>query len=176
MRAAVLTEVNQPLEILDLEQEPPKANEVRVQVKAAGVCMSDWPTGLYWRRPAEAFLRSGSAWLGRSQKDGLPSCRGGTCVTVQGHQLAHREGVAWSLPLSNREREWTPRRATLLCSPPCRFLRTRRLDFGLPNFGFGLFCVRCSWDFRRSREALARTVDTQKEKTAGCRLEAGLKE
>ena len=53
MRAAVLTEVNQPLQILDLEQEPPKANEVRVQVKAAGVCMSDlhimngdWPMPL----------------------------------------------------------------------------------------------------------------------------------
>src|SRR3974377_957924 len=42
MRAAVLTEVNKPLQILDLEQEAPKANEVRVQVKGAGVCMSDW--------------------------------------------------------------------------------------------------------------------------------------
>src|SRR5262245_50940853 len=42
MRAAVLTEVDKPLQILDLEQEAPKANEVRVQVKAAGVCMSDW--------------------------------------------------------------------------------------------------------------------------------------
>src|SRR5436309_8717448 len=42
MRAAVLTEVNKPLQILDLEQEGPKAGEVRVQVKAAGVCMSDW--------------------------------------------------------------------------------------------------------------------------------------
>jgi len=42
MRAAVLTEVNKPLQILDLEQEGPKAGEVRVAVKAAGVCMSDW--------------------------------------------------------------------------------------------------------------------------------------
>jgi Zn-dependent alcohol dehydrogenase len=42
MRAAVLTEVNKPLEILDLEQEGPKAGEVRVEVKAAGVCMSDY--------------------------------------------------------------------------------------------------------------------------------------
>jgi Zn-dependent alcohol dehydrogenase len=42
MRAAVLSEINKPLQILDLEQEPPKAGEVRVQVKAAGVCMSDW--------------------------------------------------------------------------------------------------------------------------------------
>jgi S-(hydroxymethyl)glutathione dehydrogenase / alcohol dehydrogenase len=42
MRAAVLTEVNAPLQILDLEQEGPKAGEARVQVRAAGVCMSDW--------------------------------------------------------------------------------------------------------------------------------------
>lgn len=42
MRAAVLTGINQPLEILDLEQEGPKAGEARVTVKAAGVCMSDW--------------------------------------------------------------------------------------------------------------------------------------
>ena len=37
MRAAVLTEVNKPLEILDLEQEGPKQFEARVKVKAAGV-------------------------------------------------------------------------------------------------------------------------------------------
>src|SRR5579884_1864892 len=42
MRAAVLTAVNRPLEILDLEQQGPKAGEARVAVKAAGVCMSDW--------------------------------------------------------------------------------------------------------------------------------------
>jgi S-(hydroxymethyl)glutathione dehydrogenase / alcohol dehydrogenase len=42
MRAAVLTEVNKPLQILDLEQDPPQAGEARVKVKAAGVCMSDW--------------------------------------------------------------------------------------------------------------------------------------
>ena len=42
MRAAVLTAVHKPLEILDLKQEGPKAGEVRVKTKAAGVCMSDW--------------------------------------------------------------------------------------------------------------------------------------
>jgi S-(hydroxymethyl)glutathione dehydrogenase / alcohol dehydrogenase len=53
MQAAVLTAINAPLEILDVEQEGPKAREVRVRVKAAGVCMSDlhimigdWPTKL----------------------------------------------------------------------------------------------------------------------------------
>jgi S-(hydroxymethyl)glutathione dehydrogenase / alcohol dehydrogenase len=42
MRAAVLTAVNKPLELVDLKQDPPKAGEVRVKVRAAGVCMSDW--------------------------------------------------------------------------------------------------------------------------------------
>ena len=41
-RAAVLTAVNKPLEIMELEQDGPKAGEVRVKVRAAGVCMSDW--------------------------------------------------------------------------------------------------------------------------------------
>jgi S-(hydroxymethyl)glutathione dehydrogenase/alcohol dehydrogenase len=41
-RAAVLTAVNKPLEIMELEQEGPKAGEARVKVRAAGVCMSDW--------------------------------------------------------------------------------------------------------------------------------------
>ena len=41
-RAAVLTKANTPLEILELEQEGPKAGEARVKLKAAGVCMSDW--------------------------------------------------------------------------------------------------------------------------------------
>jgi S-(hydroxymethyl)glutathione dehydrogenase / alcohol dehydrogenase len=51
MKAAVLTALNAPLEILDVEQEGPKVGEVRVRVKATGVCMSDlhimigdWPT------------------------------------------------------------------------------------------------------------------------------------
>jgi hypothetical protein len=33
-----------------------------------------WPTK--HRSRGGYYLRSGSAWLGRSQKDGLPSCRG----------------------------------------------------------------------------------------------------
>ena len=66
MRAAVLTEVNKPLQILDLEQEPPKANEVRVQVKAAGVCMSDWLGRCRSRwcsdtRPPASWWRTGRA-------------------------------------------------------------------------------------------------------------------
>jgi S-(hydroxymethyl)glutathione dehydrogenase/alcohol dehydrogenase len=42
MRAAVLTAVHKPLELLDLKQDGPKPGEVRIKVRAAGVCMSDW--------------------------------------------------------------------------------------------------------------------------------------
>ena len=51
MKAAVLTEIGKPFELLALEQEGPKAAEVRVRVDATGICMSDlhiqmgdWPT------------------------------------------------------------------------------------------------------------------------------------
>src|SRR5262249_40397290 len=57
--------------------------------------------GLLGVAPRWAFSRSGSAWLGRSQKDGLPSCCGDMRIPVQGHQLAHRGEAAWSLTLSN---------------------------------------------------------------------------
>ena len=41
MKAAVLYEPNQPLKIEELEQDPPKAGEVRVKMGAAGLCASD---------------------------------------------------------------------------------------------------------------------------------------
>src|SRR5258705_8540779 len=42
MKAAVLYKANMGLEVVDVEQQGPKAGEARVKVKAAGVCMSDW--------------------------------------------------------------------------------------------------------------------------------------
>jgi Zn-dependent alcohol dehydrogenase len=59
MRAAVLTEINTQLQIVDLEQEPPRNDEVRVHVKAAGVCMSDWHRRRdrgQTRRPCDLFV------------------------------------------------------------------------------------------------------------------------
>lgn len=41
MRAAVMTEVNKPLEILDVDVDAPQANEVLIRTAAAGVCHSD---------------------------------------------------------------------------------------------------------------------------------------
>jgi S-(hydroxymethyl)glutathione dehydrogenase/alcohol dehydrogenase len=42
MKAAVLYKPNTPLEVVEVEQQGPKAGEARVKVKAAGVCHSDW--------------------------------------------------------------------------------------------------------------------------------------
>ena len=41
MRAAVLYEFNQPLQIKELSQDSPKYGEVRVELGAAGICASD---------------------------------------------------------------------------------------------------------------------------------------
>ena len=41
MKAAVLHETNQPLVIEQVDIDPPKANEVKVKISAAGVCRSD---------------------------------------------------------------------------------------------------------------------------------------
>ncbi|MCP4035967.1 MAG: Zn-dependent alcohol dehydrogenase [bacterium] len=41
MRGAVLRNVNEKLEIVDLELDPPRAGEVRIDVVASGVCRSD---------------------------------------------------------------------------------------------------------------------------------------
>jgi S-(hydroxymethyl)glutathione dehydrogenase / alcohol dehydrogenase len=42
MKAAVLYEANQPLQVVEVEQEDPKVGEARVKVMATGVCHSDW--------------------------------------------------------------------------------------------------------------------------------------
>ena len=42
MKAAVLFEPNTPLQIVECELDPPKALEVRVRMRASGVCQSDW--------------------------------------------------------------------------------------------------------------------------------------
>jgi S-(hydroxymethyl)glutathione dehydrogenase/alcohol dehydrogenase len=42
MKAAVLYKPNTQLEVVEVEQEAPRAGEARVRVKAAGVCHSDW--------------------------------------------------------------------------------------------------------------------------------------
>ena len=40
-KAAVCAGVDQPLEVVDVDLDPPKAGEVRVRMGASGVCHSD---------------------------------------------------------------------------------------------------------------------------------------
>jgi S-(hydroxymethyl)glutathione dehydrogenase/alcohol dehydrogenase len=42
MKAAVLYEANTPLQVVDVQQQGPKAGEARVRVMATGICHSDW--------------------------------------------------------------------------------------------------------------------------------------
>ena len=42
MKSAVLNNVGGPFLIQDVELQPPQKNEVRVKLKAAGLCHSDW--------------------------------------------------------------------------------------------------------------------------------------
>jgi len=42
MKAAILYKPNTPLEVVEVQQQGPKAGEARVRVKAAGICHSDW--------------------------------------------------------------------------------------------------------------------------------------
>ena len=44
VRAAVLGAVDAPLEIVDLDLDPPRAGEVLVRIAASGVCHSDVST------------------------------------------------------------------------------------------------------------------------------------
>src|SRR5262249_43769366 len=109
--------------------------------------------GLLGVAPRWAFSRSGSAWLGRSQKDGLPTCRGGHALRFKAIN-SRTGGSPVAAPFysgASARREWTPRRETLPCSPPCR-------SSAQDSPGVGdLFGARSSRDFWRSREALAPT-------------------
>jgi len=103
-----------------------------------------WPTGIVPR---------GGLFPGRAARGPVAprkmACRpaaGVNATAVQGHQLAHRGGAAWSLPLSKREREWTPRRATSLCSPSCRCSAQSRLGRGIETF-----LARCFLPSEQSR-------------------------
>jgi hypothetical protein len=64
---------------------------------------------------------SGSARLGRSQKDGLPSRSRYVSTSSRPSTRATGRGAAWSLPPFNREQRWTPKQETAFsCSRPYR--------------------------------------------------------
>jgi hypothetical protein len=109
---------------------------VRIFYQSVDTADRAWPTSI---APQRVSFRSGSAWLGRSQKDGLPPRPGlREHSSVQGHQLA-LEGAAWSLPLSNRERGMEVKRTrdlVLLAAPSllCALFGLVATLFGVPSF------------------------------------------
>jgi hypothetical protein len=114
-----------------------------------------WPT---WHHSAAGFFPVGQR-AARSLPERWPAdLPRGIRIPVQGHQLAHRGGAAWSLPLPNREGNGRqintrPCLAHRLVAP----LRNRRLDCGSRCFCLDLFCARGSRHSRRSLEAPALT-------------------
>jgi hypothetical protein len=75
---------------------------------------------------------------------------------VQGHRLA-LEGQRPCCPISNRERKWTPRSATVLCLRLCRSFAQALLGLWITLFSALSFLCSCSCDCQRSRESLALT-------------------
>src|SRR4029450_6377681 len=64
MKAAILHKANTPLEVVQVEQQGPKAGEARVRVKAAGICHSDWHVmNGDWTMPLPMVLGHGAAGI-----------------------------------------------------------------------------------------------------------------
>src|SRR5215472_10094602 len=98
------------------------------------------------QRVARSFLERWPADLSRD-----------ISLPVQGHQLAHRGGAAWSLPLliggGNGRQVARPCFALL----PVAVLRSLRLCGGSRHFWLGIFCPRYSRNARRGLWAAALT-------------------
>src|SRR5262249_16273950 len=96
------------------------------------------PTGLgLLASPRGGFPRSGGAWLGRSQKDGLPSCcgGGGHMRRFKGLNCAAEKGAARSLPLSSRERDMDAKSS----DPEGQHVGCPSLPAALPSGAFSMW-------------------------------------
>jgi NDMA-dependent alcohol dehydrogenase len=81
VRAAVLFKPNTPLEILDVDQEGPRAGEARVRVMATGVCHSDWHImNGDWESPVPIVLGHEAAGLVEEVAAGVGNVRPGDHV------------------------------------------------------------------------------------------------
>jgi NDMA-dependent alcohol dehydrogenase len=81
MNAAVLYKPNTPLEVVDVEQEPPRAGEARVRVMATGVCHSDWHIANGdWASPLPVVLGHEAAGLVEETGAGVTAVRPGDHV------------------------------------------------------------------------------------------------
>ena len=97
-----------------------------------------WPTSVAPRR----FSPSVGQRVARSLPERWPAvpAAGGRMRRFKAINSRTEEGAAWSLPLSNREREWTPTYAASVCSPPCRCSAQAS-----PGLGIAVFLPRSFW-------------------------------
>ena len=100
--------------------------------------------GLLGVASRRGFSRSGSARLGRSQKDGLPTCRERYAFRFKAINSRTREGQPGRCPFPIGRGNGRQDARPCFASRPVIHLHRRRLDLGLRYFGFGLFCARCS--------------------------------
>jgi S-(hydroxymethyl)glutathione dehydrogenase / alcohol dehydrogenase len=78
MKAAVLYEANQPLQVVEVEQEDPKVGEARVKVMATGVCHSDWHImNGDWQLPLPMVLGHEAAGIVQDVGPGVTNVRPG---------------------------------------------------------------------------------------------------
>jgi hypothetical protein len=93
---------------------------------------------------ATRVSRSGSAWLGRSQKDGLPSrSRGRAFISaVQGHRLAHKgRGQPDRCPFLIGSKNGRPDTQSCFARLPVAVLRSLRLGRGSRCLGLAVFAL-----------------------------------
>jgi S-(hydroxymethyl)glutathione dehydrogenase/alcohol dehydrogenase len=78
MKAAILYEANQPLQVVDVDQQGPRAGEARVRVKATGICHSDWHImNGDWKLPLPMVLGHEAAGVVEEVGQGVTSVRAG---------------------------------------------------------------------------------------------------
>jgi S-(hydroxymethyl)glutathione dehydrogenase/alcohol dehydrogenase len=81
MKAAILYEANQPLQVVDVDQEGPRAAEARVRVKATGICHSDWHImNGDWKLPLPMVLGHEAAGVVEELGPGVTGLRPGDHV------------------------------------------------------------------------------------------------
>jgi hypothetical protein len=107
--------------------------------------------GLGCNVPAAVSFRSGSARLGRSQKDGLPSACG-AFHGLRGSRPSTRAQGRGSLIAApfNRDRNGREGARPYFACRPLAVLRNGHLGRGSRYSGLGLFCARSSRDLGRS--------------------------
>src|SRR5262249_16812276 len=130
------------------------------------------PTGLgLLASLAAGFSRSGSARLGRSQKDGLPK---GDALRFKAINSRTGRGSPVAAPF-NRERQWTPRHATLPFSPPSRSFAQALPGLWITRFLARPFLRSAQLGFSVQPRGTAAESRYAKGKSPAFRLEAGLK-